>query len=310
MYRENILLSIIVPIWNACDTLEKCLDSLTKIANNKIEILLIDDGSVDCSVSICNQFSKLDKRFKYIYKKNGGVSSARNAGLQEASGEYVSFVDSDDYVYSSKINKIVEILNKSAEILIFNYSRNTLLSDIIDVKIEIKDRQWLLDNLQKSDFANDFGYVWNKIYKRKIIEDNNILFEENISEREDFLFNIDYFKHVNEIVLYSDYLYCYVQYEKSLSKRKSDVKILDNFISLLEQKLEENYINKSIKLENLILELIADYIIKNIFKCSDKYNDIKKGFNELLVYEEYIKKSKTDSTYLKIVKKCFEKKNV
>lgn len=93
------LVSIIVPIYNTALFLPKCLESITSQSYDNIEIILVNDGSVDCSDEICKKFSVLDSRIKYIFKKNGGLSSARNAGLEIITGDYISFIDSDDYIH-------------------------------------------------------------------------------------------------------------------------------------------------------------------------------------------------------------------
>lgn len=124
-------------------------------------------------------------------------------------------------------------------------------------------------------------------------------------EREDFLFNIDYFGNINKILSYDDYIYHYIQYEDSLSKRKTQGKFIDNFVDLLISKLENNYLNQSIVINDVILKLVADYIVKNIFSVSNSYKDVKIMFGEVLKYRKYICHSNPHNIYLKIVQICF-----
>lgn len=307
---KEILLSIIVPIYNAFDNLEKCLESLHKVECGNIEILLTDDGSTDDSSSICKKFAAKDKRFCYIHKDNGGASSARNFGLNNSRGKYIGFVDSDDYIDSENFVSIIRLLKKDVECLIFGYTRNGILKNIGLSNIRNVNRATLLEDLKKPEFANDFGYVWNKIYKKELIEANNVVFDEAIFEREDFLFNIDYFKHINNITILEECLYYYIQYEESLSRRKKDKTFLDVFINALDEKLKNNYLSESITIEDVALELMADYIVNSVFKICKNYKDIKTEFKELLFYDKYIYKSQPYNLYLKILKYCFKSHNI
>jgi len=115
-----IKLSLIVPIYNIEDYLEKCLDSLIKIKERKIEIILVNDGSTDGSLDLCLKYRKKDNRIKIINKKNGGLSDARNKGLKEANGEFIWFIDGDDYI--SDVDSLFKYLNKDNDIIVFNYN--------------------------------------------------------------------------------------------------------------------------------------------------------------------------------------------
>ena len=307
---KSIILSIIVPIYNAESNLNKCLEGLSKVQEDDIEIILVDDGSTDNSSFICEKFTEIDGRFILYHKKNGGVSSARNYGLKAAQGRYVYFMDSDDCINSDKFSKMMKCLERDIEVLCFLYSRNDCVGEIHEPKIKEIDRSVLLSKLRKAEFSNDFGYVWNKIYKKKLIELNDIVFEEKLSEREDFLFNIDYFKNINNISFYEDYIYYYIQNEESLSRKGKDKVFINDFIQLLDIKLRDNYLNKSIIKEDVILELIADYIVKSVFSTGISYQEIKLKFTGLFMYSNYIKDSKSHNLYLKILRYCFQKHNI
>lgn len=307
---KSIILSIIVPIYNAESDLNECLESLSKVQEDNIEIILVDDGSTDDSSFICEKFTERDERFILCHKKNGGVSSARNYGLKEAQGEFVYFMDSDDYINSDKFSKMMKYLERDIEVLCFLYLRSDYVGETNEPKFKEIDRSALLSKLRNAEFSNDFGYVWNKIYKKKLIELNNIVFEEKLSEREDFLFNVEYFKNVNNISFYEDYIYYYIQNEESLSRKGKDKAFIDDFIQLLDIKLRDNYLNKSIIKEDVILELIADYIVKSVFSVGTSYQEIKLKFKGLLMYSNCIKDSKSHNLYLKILRYCFQKRNI
>ncbi|MFQ9114408.1 glycosyltransferase family 2 protein [uncultured Eubacterium sp.] len=308
--QKPILLSIIVPIYNAELYLKRCLESINKIKASDIEVLLIDDGSTDNSSVICKEYCKKDVRFYFFKKQNGGVSSTRNYRIKKARGRYIYFLDSDDYVESYKMSKIIELLKDEIEVLSFLYVRDEKVISHNNVETRVLDKEALLDSLKGETFANDFGYVWNKIYKKEIIQTKNVLFEEKVSEREDLLFNIDYFENVNKMIIYNDYVYHYIQYENSLSKRRVQKESVNNFIELLETKLEENYLKQSIIVNDVVMKLVADYIVKNIFDDWDRYKDIKQVFNEVLEYERYVCNANSRNRYLKILKICFKIKNI
>ena len=108
---DKTKLSIIIPVYNAEDYLSRCLDSILNQAMNSYEVILVDDGSTDSSALICDRYSATDPRFRTVHKSNGGVSSARNAGLNLAKGEYIMFVDSDDALASDALEALTSKLN-------------------------------------------------------------------------------------------------------------------------------------------------------------------------------------------------------
>ena len=124
MDKEQPLISVIVPVYNVEKYLKKCVNSITSQTYENLEILLVDDGSTDSSGQICNEFEKNDARIKVIHKKNGGLSDARNAGLDRAKGQYYAFIDSDDYIQDNTIEIMLNAVKKNkSEIAICNMIR-------------------------------------------------------------------------------------------------------------------------------------------------------------------------------------------
>lgn len=226
--------SIIVPVYNVEKYFDRCVQSLLNQTLKEIEIILVDDGSPDSCPKLCDDFAIQDSRIKVIHKLNGGLGFARNSGLEIATGEFVAFVDSDDYVdlsmYETLYNQANEI-NLDTVYCGFNNvdkKQNILpISEVDSLKIFNSPNEihgFLLDMIgTEPTYSVDRKYqmsVWHAIYSRNSIETNNIRFcseKEFISE--DIIFHIDYLQKVNKIGIIPDpmYYYCYNVDASSLS---------------------------------------------------------------------------------------------
>lgn len=223
MERE-ILLSIIIPIHNGEKTLNQCLTSVLNSTHKNIELLLINDRSSDDSEKIINQYAENDAR---IIKLNtaglkGGLSCARNVGLKHANGEYVTFVDCDDYIVDDIYKKIIDVLKyETIDILDFNFffnvdgniikhNHNSLPQNAIIDEQTIKELILpVLINIDKrTEFFID-NFVWNKIFRKEIILKQSILFDENRLKWEDRPFIINFIKNAHSFYSLSDYGYYY-----------------------------------------------------------------------------------------------------
>lgn len=173
--HENPLVSIIVPVYKVENYLKKCIDSITNQTYTNLEILLVDDGSPDNCPKICDDYASLDDRIKVIHKKNGGLSDARNVGMKIAKGEYIGFVDSDDWIDSDMYKILVGLILKyNADIaecgLRFVFPDRTIETD--DNKITILENTKAIECFL--DRSIDIkGSVWNKLYKKSIIANLN-----------------------------------------------------------------------------------------------------------------------------------------
>lgn len=230
------LISIIVPIYNSSKTLDFCINSLLNQTYKNIEVILVNDGSTDNSLDICNKYSKLDRKIKVINKENGGVSSARNAGLAVANGNYIGFVDSDDYIEKNMYEELFNTLKKNnSKIAICNIEFKNEYGTTI--------KEFSHDNVV---FGRDElplymfnvlcinGYLCNKLYSRELIFINNdyIKFDETIRILEDNLFNYEIFnKNRNFTCTYlNKKLYNYIQFKNNTSNKKYDLSKLQYFL--------------------------------------------------------------------------------
>lgn len=220
--EEQDLISIIIPIFNVDKWLKQCLDSLMSQTYNNIEVLLIDDGSTDNSANICFDFVKNDKRFLYFKKINGGLSDARNYGIKKAKGDYIAFIDSDDFVSSHYIEKLYNgIRINNADIAICGFNEFTSNANIPEKSFILKmtDRTILSG---KDVIALSFDYkiygwslccAWNKLYKKSLFA--KVKFEKGRLFEDDLIFP-QLFVNINRVVLIHEPLYQYRQRENSI----------------------------------------------------------------------------------------------
>ena len=192
---NDIELSIIIPIYNSEKYINNCINSIINQKGIKFEVLLIDDGSTDNSSQICDNYAQLDTRIKVFHKENGGVSSARNLGIENSRGKWITFIDSDDWLNSEYIQSINNILNLNIDLTIYNY-----------ISFLSKKRQEQGRFILQEGIHNDVNSLLNmalqleiaslstctSIYKKEIIEKYHIRFDINMKTCEDFMFNLEY----------------------------------------------------------------------------------------------------------------------
>lgn len=227
------LVSVIIPVFNVEKYLSTCVESVIKQTYDEIEIILVDDGSEDSSGAMCDQLAITDSRIRVVHKQNAGLGYARNTGLEMANGEFVVFLDSDDYIDTRMIERLV---NKSAETdsdtVFCGLTRVYEDGNKVCVPAFYNDRSFtgkhIIDNVllemvgskpQDSEDANLFMSVWHALYSMDVIKQNDVRFP---SEREimceDIMFHIKYLRYANKVTYISDCLYYYRVNPKSLSQ--------------------------------------------------------------------------------------------
>lgn len=210
--------SIIVPIYNVERYLNRCVDSLINQTYKNLEIILVNDGSPDNSPAICDRYAIKDTRIKVIHKENGGLSDARNAGINISTGKYIMFLDSDDYAELNMIENAVNTIETlDSDIVIWGYYAefvdeneriiNTINYSGLDGVLDSSDEQFMLSN----ELINLMGYAWNKLYKNEIIQKNNYRFKKGLSLVEDITFNSEVFKNHHSIAFVEEPLLHYMQ---------------------------------------------------------------------------------------------------
>ena len=209
--------SVIVPVYNGEKSIERCAGSILNQDYPELELILVDDGSRDRSWEIIQAIAAADHRVKAIHQENGGVSSARNRALAEASGTYVQFADVDDWLPMDATKMLVrEMEAQSAELVVGDFYR------VVDGNVSEKGSIEMGGALALQQYANAmmlspadlyYGVLWNKLYRRDIIEQYSIRMDENISYSEDMIFNLEYLLHVKSVAILKAPVY-YYQYTK------------------------------------------------------------------------------------------------
>lgn len=250
-------ISVIIPIYNAEKYLEKMLNSIINQSMEDIEIILINDESEDCSLRICRKYEKIDHRIKIIDKKNEGVSQARNAGIDIATGEFIMFLDADDWVDPNICEDMYKsIKEQNADMCFCNHimeydNRSVECNFVLEQEVvqgeEIKNGIILpLIESERKDILHDkasFRGPWGKLFKRDIIIKNNIRFNSKLSIGEDLIFNFEYLKYVNKVVMLNKNLYHYrINNESALFKYKKDSwKVYGTLLREIEKYLIQYY---------------------------------------------------------------------
>lgn len=198
------MVSIIVPAYNCESYIEQCLDSLFQQNETAIEVIVVDDGSKDHTAHILDEYAKKEERLKVFHVKNGGPSRARNIGLDHAVGDWILFVDADDWVDADILSRL-ELSNKAADVIFFGFKRSyddvrmeECLPGAADYATSSDAIHCQLVKLFKSK-EEFFGYSSNKVYKREIVERYHLRFKEGLHIREDELFALDFCQHITSI---------------------------------------------------------------------------------------------------------------
>ena len=281
-------ISIIVPIYNEEENLRKCIESLINQTYKELEIILINDGSTDKSKEIIESFK--DKRIIAIHKKNTGISDTRNIGIGKSTGDYIMFVDSDDYLELNCIERLIETAEKeNSEIVMFNYYLETP-SKRIEIKlpkIEARNLKEDKDLLTKIHLG-----PCTKIFKAELIKDN--LFPLNL-KYEDVPFVVEAVIKAGKISFVPNYLYHYV-IKKSGETITRDERIFDiiTICAIVEKKLEQiNYVNKT----NFFVKVLS-YYLKNS-RYIPNINLRNEFIDAVYIYLKRIDKDWRKCSYLK-----------
>ena len=222
MNKFHPLISVIVPVHNVERQLERCIKSILAQTYSNFELILINDGSQDKSGYICDFYVHIDSRVKAYHKDNGGASSARNLGIQHAKGDYIVFVDSDDFVDKEYLSAfLVDSLNIDKYTYVIQSLKIFQEGGGLVKKPTFKEGLYSNDNFSDLFTLNNLsknGYTVCKLYNREIINKNNIRFNAEIRYREDLIFMMTYLLHITNVFISSESNYNYMFSEGSLSK--------------------------------------------------------------------------------------------
>lgn len=300
--------SLIIPVYNVESYLHHCLNSIRSQTYKNFEVILINDGSTDNSELICKEFIKSDYRFKLINKNNEGVSIARNIGIQQARGEWLAFIDSDDWLEKDYLSTLLEE-DKIADLTFWgvncHYPDNSQTSFIphdfssYKQKEIIQELYSLKTNSQNFEY---FGYTWNKLFRTDIIKRHNINFIPYLTLREDEVFTLTYIKYIKSLRIKNRSLYNYRITQQGLTSSKRNVQ--EYYLYSQNILKESQYVpqdSKLFKLETIYaLENLVEAIIR-VHICSHKWHQfikiLNKNLKERKITTEYIQSRKLHLFY-------------
>lgn len=299
LLEKEIKISFIIPIYNAEEYLKECIDSILNQDYKNIEIVLVNDGSKDGSGKICDEYSEKYEFIKTIHKENGGVSSTRNAGLKAATGDYIFFMDNDDWLAENILGKVVDIIKKTNVDLIIN--RYYIYEDgKTSVGNKFIEKEFI-DNKSTEDVLNYFRSKrinimapWEYIVKRNIVIDNNISFNPAQNGVDDSVFSPSLFCNCKSFYLNEEPVYFWRQRQTSqgrthkkqefMFKMLSTIESLSSFLNTINEDYKKNYIYFSIH-KNLfsLFGYYYDYSLEDRGRLKKYLKENKKMIKESLL---------------------------
>lgn len=224
-------ISIIVPVYRAEEYLHQCINSILTQTFRDFELLLIDDGSPDNSGQICDEYAQRDGRIRVFHKENGGVSSARNVGLDNAKGKWIVFCDSDDWVEKDWLESYHNVMNNNYDIIFQGYIQEHHSSHQIRCIRNVPNNY--INTILLLEQNDLLGWTWCKIFKTDIIKANNIRFDKTLNINEDLLFTLQYCFYAHSISVLPIAKYHYIIHQDSLVKKRHPYKELQNKSELI-----------------------------------------------------------------------------
>ncbi len=283
----NPSVSIIVPVYNAEKTIRRCIESILHQSCGDFELLVVDDGSPDSSGAICDAYAAGDARVRVFHKENGGVSAARNLALEQARGKYIQFLDSDDWITPDATLLLLRAAEEhEADLVISDFYR--VVGERVSVKGDIEEGSVLTQEEYAAHMMENpadfyYGVLWNKLYRRSIVERYRLRMDEEISWCEDFLFNLEYIRCARRFYALNVPIYYYVKTKGSLASQISISKTVRMKLTMFEyyNRLykeifdEEEYEKHRLKVYRFLLDAAGDgsvppAILPNAKKLGDE----------------------------------------
>ena len=287
------LISVIVPIYNVEQWLNECIESIVNQTYKNLEIILVDDGSPDSCPQMCDEWESKDERIKVIHKENGGLSSARNAGLDICTGDYISFIDSDDFLELNAYQILIDDMDRynvdAVRFLMSRYKDGNVIDNNLIHREKMYNKEELLDCYfyQKEDVC---GGVCDKLYKKYIFD--NVRFPEGIN-CEDYYANVQIYSKINSIYYNNISLYMYRMRDESISRKTSlddhsfdKIKVSDMVYEYVESNMKER-INDA-----RILQACARFAVYyKTMLIPHSHEDEKKWQDDLRKFESIVRGS-------------------
>ncbi|WP_417558883.1 glycosyltransferase family 2 protein [Mesoflavibacter zeaxanthinifaciens] len=307
----NPKVSIIIPVFNAGNSLGICLSSIINQTYNKFEVLLVNDGSSDNSEAIIKAYLNKDKRFRYFSQSNAGPSVARNVGIKEAKAKYITFIDADDWVHPDYLIKLLEpMLNHNTDLVCAGYYEVNLKFPkglkLHDFEVEYFGKNVSKQLYQSNLFTGLSGVLWGKLFKKAIFHDHNINLHTELKLSEDLLAVLEYSRHIDNAFIIPDSIYYYNRLDDSGLSGKLNVfkyryiKIL--FDEIDSYKDELHFLNldtiKNARKRSFIVQMLRDnaYSKKHYYEIADFLVENEKP-NDIIFFQN----NKLNDQILKLV---------
>lgn len=279
--------SIIVPIYNAEKSIARCIDSILSQEYTDFELILCDDGSTDKSGQIIDEYREKDERIRVLHKENTGVSDTRNQGIAVAKGKYIQFLDADDWITVDATKLLVRTMKEGGcDLVISDFYR--VIGERISHKGDI-DADGILTQEEFAEYMMvnpaDFyyGVLWNKLYKREIIEKYHLKMDESVSWCEDFLFNLEYLLHAKRIAALQVPIYYYMKTEGSLATQginlsktiKMKISVFEYYNDFYKHVYEEeDYEKRRLGVYRFLIDTATDgFVMPQIFRKTKKLGE-------------------------------------
>ncbi|WP_346867985.1 MULTISPECIES: glycosyltransferase family 2 protein [unclassified Clostridium] len=270
------IISVIIPIYNVEEFLPKCIDSVLNQTLKNVEIILVDDGSTDNSSIICDEYALLDNRITVIHKKNEGLSASRNIGIDVAKGNYLAFVDSDDWIEESMFEIMYNtIVTNDADMVVCNYYEDYGMKSYIPkvAKAYYSEKKCFnnvqaLEQLYKINWI--FSLSWNKLYRKRLF--GSFRYKEKVCFEDEFIIHNLLFK-CNKVIYLPQYFYHYYQREGSILHSKFNVSRLDQ-IEAIRQQILFYRSKKLIDLSHMAEKKYGDVLIWSYFVAKKQIENV------------------------------------
>ena len=294
--------SVIVPVYNAEATISRCIESIINQEYRDFELLLIDDGSIDSSGTICDRYAAEDSRIRLIHKENTGVSETRNMALDLACGTYLQFLDSDDWITPNATRLFVEEAERyHCDMVISDFYRvvgkRVAQKGDIDDDCVLTQEEFSAHMLQNpADFY--YGVLWNKLYRRDIVEKYHLRMNPQISWCEDFMFNLEYIRHAEVFYALQVPVYYYVKTKGSLASQgmsisktiKMKLMVFEYYNNFYKHVLdEEDYEKNRLQVYRFLVDAAGDGAVPpSFFSGSKKLGEERNSVSQEVVAGEGI----------------------
>ena len=290
----NDLITIIVPIYNVEKYIDDCIQTIINQTYKNLQIILVDDGATDNCPKICDKYKKQDDRIEVIHKQNGGLSDARNVGIQNAKGKFICFVDSDDFINCDYVEKLYNLITKNdADISVSNFKRVKEFKEEYFKEKEINSREnayagkQVVQGIYKRDLYVQSTVTWNKMYKTKLFKEIKFPYGK-LHEDEYTTYKLYY--DCQKVAMTSEVLYYYRYVPNSIMNKKFNRKRLDGILAL-EERLKFFQEKKEEKLYNLTLVRYLTTLMIHYTNCKAFLEDSKEIQKEIMdKYKKYYKK--------------------